>query len=144
MELSKEDVLKFAQIQVSESVSENIKHCKISKCTRNYPHFSVSTEEELLFVCEAAKNYLKAESINIYIAKNRNHSRKLCEHILESTRTLNMTVLEIFHLYAHQNFSSVCKTAKYQKTRRINAKTLRKVIHIREFVRKHTRKVREQ
>ena len=54
--------------------------------------------------------------------KNRNHSRKLCEHIRESTRTLNMTVLEIFHLYAHQNFSSVCKTAKYRKTRRILSK----------------------
>ena len=66
------------------------------------------------------------QRVSISTLQNRNHSRKLCEHIRESTRTLNMTVLEIFHLYAHQNFLSVCKTAKYRKTRRIIAKTLRK------------------
>jgi hypothetical protein len=61
------------------------------------------------------QEFLKAESNQYNVARNRKHSRKLCEQIRESTRTLNMTVLEIFHLYAHQNFSSVCKTAKYRK-----------------------------
>ena len=61
------------------------------------------------------QKFLEAESKQYLRCENRKHSRKLCEQIRESTRTLNMTVLEIFHLYTHQNFSSVCKTAKYRK-----------------------------
>jgi len=118
MMLSKEDVLKFCIDTGIRVGQQNIKHCKISQM---YAKLSL-----LMcfywggtFICMRGCKIFWRQRVSISTLQNRNHSRKLCEHIRESTRTLNMTVLEIFHLYAHQNFSSVCKTAKYRKTRRI-------------------------
>ncbi len=115
MILSKESVLEFAWIQGSESVSKNIKHCKITQMyAKLSPLVCVSLRRNFYLYARLHK-FLKAESNQYLRCENRKHSRELCEQIRKSTRTLNMTILEIFYLYAHQNFSSVCKTAKYRK-----------------------------
>ena len=141
MMLSKEDVLKFCidtGIRVGQQKYQTLQN--IPNVREIVPTI-VFLLRRNFYLYARLQNFLR-QRVSISTLQNRNHSRKLCEHIRESTRTLNMTVLEIFHLYAHQNFSSVCMTAKYRKTRRILSKHYESHKHSRIRA-KHTRKVRE-
>jgi hypothetical protein len=141
MILSKENVLEFCMdtgIRVGQRKYQTLQNIPN---VREIVPTSVFLLRRNFYLYARLQNFLR-QRVSISTLQNRNHSRKLCEHIRESTRTLNMTVLEIFHLYAHQNFSSVCKTAKYRKTRRILSKHYESHKHSRIRAKTYPKSVR--
>ena len=93
MILSKENVLEFCVdtgIRVGQRKYQTLQNIPN---VREIIPTSVSLLRRNFYLYADCKNSWRHRVINIYVARNRKHSRKLCEQIRESTRTLNMTVL---------------------------------------------------
>ncbi len=123
----------FAWIQGSELVSENIKHCKISQMYAKLSPLSVCLLRRNFYLYADCKNSWRHRVINIYVAKNRKHSWNCANKYAKAREPW---------IWLFSKFSTCTLIRRLQSTekRGENAKTLRKVINIREFVRKHTRK----
>ena len=93
MILSKENVLEFSMdtgIRVGQRKYQTLQNIPN---VREIIPTSVCLLRRNFYLYARLQEFLKAESNQYNVARNRKHSRKLCEQIRESTRTLNMTVL---------------------------------------------------